>query len=83
MFWYIALLIIIYLTINFIIAKMMENAASLKGYGTNSHAFIMCFLFGLLGCLYVVALPDLVQQNQNKQIIDLLKEDIKAHDQMQ
>lgn len=77
MFGYIILVIVIYLIIGFIIGKAMENAAADKGYGTEAHAFAMCFWLGVIGCIYVAALPDKIQQKQNQKIIDLLsaKED--------
>ena len=43
MFGYILLVIVIYLIIGFVIGRMMENAAADKGYGTEAHAFAMCF----------------------------------------
>ena len=30
----------------------------MKGYGPEMHCFAMCFWLGILGCLYVIALPD-------------------------
>lgn len=77
MFGYIVLVVAIYLIIGFIVGKMMENAAADKGYGTEAHTFAMCFLLGVIGCIYVAALPDKIQQKQNQKIIDLLsvKED--------
>jgi len=32
----------------------------------------MCFWLGIIGCIYVAALPDKIQQKQNQKIIDLL-----------
>lgn len=72
MFGYIILIIAVYLIIGFIIGKMMENAAADKGYGTEAHAFAMCFWLGIIGCIYVAALPDKIQQKQNQKIIELL-----------
>lgn len=74
MFGYIILVIVIYLVIGFIIGRMMENVAADKGYGTEAHAFAMCFWLGVIGCIYVAALPDKIQQEQNQQIIQLLSE---------
>lgn len=74
MLLYILLIIAIYLIIGYIIGKKMENAATEKGYGTEAHVFAMCFWLGIIGCIYVAALPDKIQQNQNQQIIELLKE---------
>lgn len=68
------LFVIIYFIVNFIIARLMENTAAMKGYGSEVHAFAACFWLGVIGCLYVVALPDKITQSQNQQIIDLLRE---------
>lgn len=64
MFGYILLVIVIYLIIGFVIGRMMENAAADKGYGTEAHAFAMCFWLGIIGCIYVAALPDKIQQDR-------------------
>lgn len=72
MFGYILLIVVVYLIIGFIIGRMMENAAADKGYGTEAHAFAMCFWLGIIGCIYVAALPDKIQQKQNQKIIELL-----------
>lgn len=67
------LLIVAYFIINFIIARMMENAAAMKGHGTEVHAFAACFWLGIIGCIYVAALPDKIMQGQKQQIIELLQ----------
>lgn len=72
MFGIIVLIIAIFLIVGFVIGRMMENAAALKGYGTEVHAFAMCFWLGIIGCIYVATLPDKIQQEQNQRIIDLL-----------
>lgn len=72
MIGYIISAITIYLIIDFIISRMMANVAADKGYGTEAHAFAMCFWLGVIGCIYVAALPDKIQQMQNKKIIKLL-----------
>lgn len=72
MFGYIILIIAVHLIIGFVIGKMMENAAADKGYGTEAHTFAMCFWLGIIGCIYVAALPDKIQQKQNQKIIELL-----------
>lgn len=74
MFLYILLMIAVYFVVGYIIGRRMENTATEKGYGTEAHAFAMCFWLGIIGCIYVAALPDKIQQNQNQQIIELLKE---------
>lgn len=58
----------------FVFATFMTNAAIYKGHGDEAHPWIMCFLLGILGGLYVIALPDKISQEQNAQIIKLLKE---------
>ena len=58
--------------INVIIASNMEIAAEKKGYGKEAYAFAMCFWLGIVGYLYVVALPDLKQHEQLDKIIKLL-----------
>lgn len=57
---------------NLIIACIMENVAEKKGHGKEAHSFAICALFGIFGCLYVIALPDLKQQKQLDKIIKLL-----------
>lgn len=74
MFGYIILGVVVYFIIGLIIGKIMETAAALKGYGSEAHAFVICFFLGIIGCVYVAALPDKIQQEQNKRIIELLEE---------
>jgi hypothetical protein len=50
--------IIIALVIDWIIANAFAEAAELKGHGERKY-FWFCFLFGLVGYLLVIALPDL------------------------
>lgn len=71
--WIITITIIAYFIIGFISGKIMETVAALKGYGTEAHAFIVCLFFGIIGCIYVAALPNIIQQEQNKKIIELLE----------
>ena len=68
----IILSVIIAVTIEFVFAWFMRMAAVRKGYGDDSHVFALCFWLGILGGIYVIALPDLVQQEQNQKIIDIL-----------
>ena len=63
---------VIYLVINFILATFMQKAAHGKGYTDDAHAFAMVFWFGIIGCLYVIALPDQRLHWQNEKIIELL-----------
>ncbi|MGN1047822.1 MAG: hypothetical protein ACI4QZ_04365 [Eubacteriales bacterium] len=68
-------LVILILVIGLVVsATMMEKAAAEKGYGKEAHAFAMCFCLGIIGCIYVAALPDKIRQNQNQQIIEMMKE---------
>ncbi len=70
----IIVMIMIGLVVQAIFATLMNKAAVRKGYGDDAHAWAMCFWLGIIGGIYVIALPDLIQQNQNQQIIELLKE---------
>lgn len=70
----ITFVILIYLSIGLVVSPMMEKAAAEKGYGKEAHAFAMCFWLGIIGCIYVAALPDKIRQNQNQQIIEMLKQ---------
>ncbi len=65
-------LMIIYIVWNLITAKTMERIARLKGYGEEFNCFMMCFWLGVVGCLYVIALPDLKQREQLDKLINLL-----------
>ena len=49
--------LVIVLIIQFFVAKQFEKIAVQKGH-PNAHAFAWCFWLGLLGCIYVAALPD-------------------------
>ena len=53
----IAALVIVFI-IQFFVAKQFEKIAIMKGH-PNVHAFAWCFWLGLLGCIYVAALPDI------------------------
>ena len=64
--------LVVYFVWNLIMAKTMEKIARQKGYGEEFNAFMMCFWLGMIGCLYVIALPDLKQQKQLDKIIKLL-----------
>lgn len=63
--------LLVMLVINYIISSKMQEIAVSKGH-QGSTAFHMCFWLGVVGYFYVVALPDLVQQNNQKTIISLL-----------
>ena len=61
------------LVLYFFIAKWFEKCAAEKGY-VNDHIFARCFWLWIFGYLYVIALPDKRLQEQNEEIISLLKE---------
>ncbi len=52
-----------------LIAKKFEKIANQKGYGDEIHSFAMCFWFGIIGYLYVIALPDLTISRRNNQSV--------------
>lgn len=49
--------------VNYIVAKKFEEIAIQKGYDSEIHSFAMCFWLGIVGYLYVIALPDLKTQS--------------------
>lgn len=60
--------------ISAIISSLMAESAAMKGYDPDEmHIFAICFFLGIFGCLYVLSLPDKIVQQQNKEIIELLK----------
>ena len=63
--------VMLYFALNFVIAMIMQNVAVKKGQ-EDSHSFIIVFLFGIIGCLYVIALPDEVLRKQNEDILTIL-----------
>ncbi|MGM9522164.1 MAG: hypothetical protein ACI3VB_06780 [Oscillospiraceae bacterium] len=66
-------LLCLILVIQFIYAHFMNLAAVRKGYGDDAHVWALCFWLGIIGGIYVIALPDLIQQSQNQQMIELLR----------
>ena len=84
MIFLVILLIALPIVINAIVAKKFEQVAIWKGY-PDVHAFAMCFFLGIIGCLYVIALPnityDRVSLNQNKTIIKILKDATKENEE--
>ena len=63
------------------IATLMQKVGVDKGYGEEHHIWAICFWLGIIGYLYVIALPDKIQQSQkqkliiqNQKLIDLLEE---------
>lgn len=61
------------LVVQFIYAHFMKMAAIRKGYGADAHVWALCFWLGIVGGIYVIALPDLIQQSQNQRMIELLQ----------
>ena len=59
----VVVIFIIALIIRIMLAGYMKSAAEKKGYSQTFHVFVLVFIFGLFGCLYVIALPDLSIQN--------------------
>jgi hypothetical protein len=63
--WFLYLLVIIIaLIINYIIAKKFEEIAEMKGHVGNTY-FWFTFIFGLVGMLMVIALPNNNQENNH------------------
>ena len=52
------IVLIITVVINVIIAMKFEEIVYLKGYKESKGAFFMCLFLGIIGALYVIALPD-------------------------
>lgn len=67
--------IILFLIINAYISLKMVDAAVEKGYDKQkAENFMVCFLFPIIGHLYIIALPDRIAQKQNEEMLDLLAE---------
>ena len=80
---YIVLSVVVLLVFQMIFAAFMNQVAMDKGYGSEAHALAICFFFGIMGGIYVNALPDKNLKAQNDEIIALLRtksEDIKHED---
>lgn len=69
----IVVVLIVLLVINLIGAGKMSDVAYAKGYDDSIHAFAMCFWLGIIGYLYVIALPDIEARRKQDAIIELLK----------
>ena len=61
------------LFLQYIVAKKFEEIAIMKGYGNEIHSFAMCFWLGIIGYLYVIALPDLKHRARMSSIISHLQ----------
>ena len=66
-----------YIFLYYKIARFFERIAFLKGYDEDIHAFAMCFWLGIIGYIYVAALPDLIMQERLKRNNMLLEQQIK------
>ncbi len=67
------LILIVFLVIMCIGANFMKKVAEAKGYGDEYNIFAICFFLGIVGYIYVLALPDLILREQMKTIADSLK----------
>lgn len=65
--------ILLGLLVNLFIASLMNTVAKNKGY-ENSNTFVLVLLFGFVGILYVISLPDLVERQQREDILNVLLE---------
>jgi len=59
-----------------VLARRFDRIAKSKGYNDNNeeNIFIICLFLGLPGYIYVMALPDLVKENREKEILIHLME---------
>ena len=65
------LILLIYFLVNLLLASLMNTVAKEKGY-ENSSAFILVLLFGAVGILYVISLPDMKARQQREDILNVL-----------
>ncbi len=65
------LIILLYIFVNLFFASLMNTVAKDKGY-ENSNTFILVLLFGAVGILYVISLPDLTARQQREDILNVL-----------
>ncbi len=77
---YIVLSIMILLIYRGIFAVFMNKAALAKGYGDEAHVIALCLFFGVMGCLYIIALPDKKLKAQNDEMIQLLQSRMEKTD---
>ena len=66
------LIAIVYLILDYYIAKWFSEAAEAKGYHDSKY-FWICFFLGFIGYLLVIALPD---RNQHSADIDELPNEL-------
>ena len=67
------LLILAALVADVLITIMWVNVARDKGYEDTGRIFCLCFFLGIIGWMYVSALPDFVLRSQVREIASLLK----------
>lgn len=67
------IIILVAIMLRILFASIMNGVAIKKGQ-VEAHAFPIVFFFGIMGCLYVVALLDLVIREQNEDILTALME---------
>lgn len=53
------------LTVYYLIAKKFADIAASKGYSETKY-FWICFLLGIIGYIWVIALPKIYPKNQSK-----------------
>ena len=57
------IMLVVALIIGSVVASKFEAIAIQKGYDSSIHSWAMCFWLGIVGCLYVIALPDKSAKN--------------------
>jgi hypothetical protein len=57
--------------VNLLFASLMNSVAVSKGH-EDSYAFVLVLFFGVLGMLYVIALPDKTAREQMEDILAVL-----------
>ncbi len=68
-----AVIALVYIVINMILASYMQSVAEAKGY-TDRTVFWLTLVFGIFGALYAAALPDLKEREQMEDILSVLLE---------
>ncbi len=59
------LLVLAILFVQYVVAKKFEEIALMKGYDESIHSLDMCFWLGVVGYLYVIALPQKQEKSKN------------------
>lgn len=63
------IIVIIWIIANCVITEKMTDVLLSKGYEHSVNIWVMIFLLGIAGWIYVLALPDLVQRNTQMKIL--------------